>query len=74
MCWSSASRPWRAVPHYWEHIQWVWGARNMEEFMQIAAKVTLDGVLDRVKVPFLVTHGERDRIADWVAENLGGTA
>ena len=29
--------------------------------MQISAKVNLDGVLDRIRVPFLVTHGSRDR-------------
>lgn len=51
----------RPVPHYWEHVQWVWGAKTMDEFMQIAEKVTLDGVLDRVRVPFLVTHGQNDR-------------
>ncbi len=51
----------RPVPHYWEHVQWVWGAKDIDEFMQIAEKVTLDGVLDQVKVPFLVTHGESDR-------------
>lgn len=48
------------VPHYWEHVRWVWGAQTMEEFMEIAEKVHLDGVLDRIKVPFLVTHGEKD--------------
>lgn len=48
------------VPHYWEHVQWVWGAAGRDEFMQIADKVHLDGVLDRIKVPFLVTHGEKD--------------
>lgn len=51
----------RPVPHYWEHVQWVWGAQGIEDFMAKAAKVTLDGVLDRIRVPFLVTHGERDR-------------
>jgi pimeloyl-ACP methyl ester carboxylesterase len=51
----------RPVPHYWEHVQWVWGAKDMDDFMDIAANTTLDGILDRVKVPFLVTHGERDR-------------
>lgn len=51
----------RPVPHYWEHVRWVWGARDMEEFMQISSKATLDGVLDRVRVPFLVTHGSKDR-------------
>ena len=48
------------VPHYWDHVRWVWGARDMEEFMRIAENVHLDGVLDRIKVPFLVTHGEKD--------------
>lgn len=49
------------VPHYWDHVRWVWGAPDMESFMEIADKVTLEGVLDRVRVPFLVTHGENDR-------------
>ena len=48
------------VPHYWEHVFWVWGAKDMEEFMAIAENVHLDGVLDRIKVPFLVTHGQKD--------------
>jgi dienelactone hydrolase len=48
------------VPHYWEHVRWVWGAKDMDDFMRIAENVHLDGVLDRIKVPFLVTHGEKD--------------
>jgi dienelactone hydrolase len=48
------------VPHYWEHVRWVWGAKDQEEFMAIAENVHLDGVLDRIKVPFLVTHGQKD--------------
>jgi dienelactone hydrolase len=48
------------VPHYWEHVRWVWGAKDMDEFMRIAENVHLDGVLDRIRVPFLVTHGEKD--------------
>lgn len=51
----------RPVPHYWEHVRWVWGASDMSEFMAIAEQVHLDGVMDRIKVPFLVTHGEADR-------------
>lgn len=51
----------RPVPHYWEHVQWVWGSKSMDEFMRTSEKVTLDGVLDRVRVPFLVTHGANDR-------------
>ena len=48
------------VPHYWEHVRWVWGAKDMDEFMSIAENVHLDGILDRIKVPFLVTHGQKD--------------
>lgn len=49
------------VPHYWEHVRWVFGAKDMDEFMSIAGRMHLDGVLDRVRVPFLVTHGEQDK-------------
>ena len=48
------------VPHYWAHVCWVWGAKDIDDFMRIAENVHLDGVLDRVRVPFLVTHGEKD--------------
>lgn len=48
------------VPHYWDHVRWVWGGKDIEEFMKIAESVHLDGVLDRIRVPFLVTHGEKD--------------
>ncbi|MFC5460576.1 alpha/beta hydrolase family protein [Massilia niabensis] len=48
------------VPHYWEHVRWVWGAKDQEDFMRIAENVHLDGVLDRIRVPFLVTHGQKD--------------
>lgn len=49
------------VPHYWNHVQWVFGAKDRDEFFQKAKGMTLDGVLDRIRVPFLVTHGARDR-------------
>jgi dienelactone hydrolase len=48
------------VPHYWDHVCWVWGAKDIDDFMQIAEDVHLDGILDRIKVPFLVTHGKYD--------------
>ncbi|CCD94120.1 conserved hypothetical protein [Bradyrhizobium sp. ORS 375] len=48
------------VPHYWAHVRWVWGAKDQDDFMRIAEQVHLDGILDRIKVPFLVTHGARD--------------
>ena len=51
----------RPVPHYWEHARWVFGQPDMESFFRVAERMTLDGVLDRIRVPFLVTHGEKDR-------------
>ncbi|MBS0452695.1 MAG: prolyl oligopeptidase family serine peptidase [Proteobacteria bacterium] len=48
------------VPHYWSHVCWVWGARDVDDFMRIAENVHLDGVVDKIRVPFLVTHGEKD--------------
>ncbi len=48
------------VPHYWSHVCWVWGAKDVDDFMRIAENVHLDGVVERIKVPFLVTHGEKD--------------
>ena len=51
----------RPVPHYWEHVCWVWGAGDLDEFLALCPSITLDGLLDQVTVPFLVTHGEHDR-------------
>ena len=48
------------VPHYWSHVCWVWGAKDIDDFMRIAEDVHLDGVVEKIKVPFLVTHGEKD--------------
>lgn len=49
------------VPHYWKHVQWVFGACDMDDFLAKAEAMHLNGVLDRIRVPFLVTHGENDR-------------
>jgi hypothetical protein len=49
------------VPHYWKHVQWVFGAKDMGDFLEKASAMHLNGILDRVRVPFLVTHGENDR-------------
>ena len=49
------------VPHYWDHVRWVFGASDMDDFLAKAAGMTLNGVVEKIKVPFLVTHGERDR-------------
>lgn len=52
------------VPHYWAHVHWVFGAKDMDDFLAKSHGMTLNGVLDRIKVPFLVTHGEKDRQID----------
>lgn len=49
------------VPHYWAHVQWVFGATDMEDFLARITDMNLNGVMERIRVPFLVTHGERDR-------------
>lgn len=51
----------RPVPHYWSHVQWVFGKDSLEEFMEWAPCMTLEGVVEQITVPFLVTHGESDR-------------
>lgn len=49
------------VPHYWSHVHWVFGADSMEDFLKKSADMHLDGVMEKIRVPFLVTHGEKDR-------------
>lgn len=49
------------VPHYWEHVMWVFGHDNMESFMAWAPNMTLNGVVEKIAVPYLVTHGSNDR-------------
>jgi dienelactone hydrolase len=49
------------VPHYWSHVWWVFGAKDQDDFLDKAKGMTLDGVMERITVPFLVTHGENDR-------------
>jgi dienelactone hydrolase len=51
----------RPVPHYWEHVQWVFGKDTLEEFMEFAPQMSLVGVVEQITVPFLVLHGANDR-------------
>jgi dipeptidyl aminopeptidase/acylaminoacyl peptidase len=52
------------VPHYWAHVMWAFGAKNMEDFHVKSKGMCLDGVMERIKVPFLITHGQADRQID----------
>jgi dienelactone hydrolase len=49
------------VPHYWEHVLWVWGETDLDTFIRNAERVQLDGVVERITCAFLITHGENDR-------------
>ena len=55
----------RPVPHYWEHVLWVWGKEgdenHLDEFLDFADGVHLDGVVENITVPFLIAHGGNDR-------------
>jgi fermentation-respiration switch protein FrsA (DUF1100 family) len=51
----------RPVPHYWDHVQWVFGKDTLQDFMEFAPNMSLVGVTEKITVPFLVTHGANDR-------------
>ena len=51
----------RPVPHYWEHVLWVWGQPDLDTFIKLADQVHLDGVVSQISVPFLICHGANDR-------------
>ncbi len=50
----------RPVPHYWDHVQWVFGMSSREEFMAFVPSMTLEPVIGKITVPFLITHGADD--------------
>lgn len=49
------------VPHYWAHVMWAFGAKDMDEFLEKSTDMNLNGHMGSIKVPFLVTHGAHDR-------------
>ena len=49
------------VPYYWSHVFWVFGAEDQEDFLAKSNDMNLNGHLDRITIPFLVTHGAHDR-------------
>ena len=49
------------VPHYWAHVRWVFGAQTMDDFIEKSKGMTMEGEMQRIRVPFLVTHGAHDR-------------
>jgi dienelactone hydrolase len=55
---SEAGRP---IPHFWDHLKWALGVETVEEGLRFAGQITLRGILDRIRVPILITHGANDR-------------
>lgn len=51
----------RPIPHYWEHVLWVWGHHSLDDFITFADQVHLDGIVEKITVPFLIAHGQNDR-------------
>ncbi len=49
------------VPHYWDHVGWVFGLDSVEEILEVSAKLSLEGILHQIQCPILVVHGENDR-------------
>ena len=49
------------VPLYWEHVLWVWGFDDVDKLLEYADGILLNGVVEQITVPFLITHGANDR-------------
>jgi len=49
------------VPHYWDHVGWVFGKSSVEDVVTVSEKLSLKGILHRIKCPILCIHGENDR-------------
>jgi len=49
------------VPHYWKHVYWVFGATDKEDFFKKVEGMNMNGHMDKIKMPFLITHGKNDR-------------
>ncbi|WP_397473094.1 alpha/beta hydrolase family protein [Pusillimonas sp.] len=43
-----------------EHIKWVFGAGSMREALQMGEAFTLEGVVERIRCPYLIVHGGFD--------------
>jgi len=43
-------------------VPWVFGAKNIDDALEMAKRFDLDGVAQRIECPVLVAHGDKDRI------------
>jgi hypothetical protein len=65
------------VPHFWEHVLWVWARPDLQQFINFADDIHLDGIVDKITRP--APHrprgaGDRqilwDTHTDWVADTF----
>jgi dienelactone hydrolase len=49
----------RSVPSF--QLLWVFGKKTVEDALQVAKRMTLEGVAEKITCPLLVMHGENDR-------------
>ncbi len=55
---AASTTPPLSVP--WRHILWVLGAQSREDALRRLEPFRLDGVVQRIRCPFLLLHGEGD--------------
>jgi dienelactone hydrolase len=49
------------VSDWADQMMWVFGKSSVKECLPITERMTLEGVIDKVTCPILITHGETDR-------------
>jgi alpha-beta hydrolase superfamily lysophospholipase len=55
----AAGKPGHANPFQW---RWVMGAKDEADELEIAKRFDLAGIAERIECPYLVTHGQNDKI------------
>lgn len=50
-----------SMPDQERHIYWMMGVENERELMDMLARVTLDGVMDKIRCPVLIAHTITDK-------------
>ena len=59
------------VPHYWDHVAWVFGKSSVEEVIEVSGKLSLRGILDRIKCPILVSTARTIARSRWPGQAPG---
>lgn len=51
----------QAVHFHLEHAEWVYGVKGVENVVEAMRPMTLEGIVEKIRCPLLITHGENDR-------------